>query len=79
MQGQVVVPEGDWTRLNQVLGRLQQASLLLNGLRLDVSRDVVPTTAPGSGDPNLVIVNVASVYTLYIWDGSVWTAVGLQV
>lgn len=79
MQGQVVVPEGDWTRLNQVLGRLQQASLLLNGLRLDVSRDVVPTTAPGIGDPNLVIVNVASVYTLYIWDGSVWTAVGLQV
>lgn len=65
-------------QINRILGLIQQGGLSLNGLKLDRSRSAAPTGAPGVQDPNLVLVDVGGVITLYIWDGMNWTPVGSQ-
>lgn len=62
-------------QLNTVFGQLQQGGVTLNGLKLDRTRTTAPTTAPGAQDPNLVLVDVAGVWTLYHWNGSAWAVV----
>ncbi len=54
-------------QLNGILARLSGGGMLLRGLRLEV-RSAAPSGAPGAGDPNVVIVNVAGTHKLYIYD-----------
>lgn len=79
MQGIKLIPDVDWkegrVQLNAILAALQQGSVTLNGLKLDRTRTTAPTTAPGVQDPNLVLVNVAGVWTLYHWNGAAWAVV----
>ena len=61
-------------QLNTAFARLQAASLILNGVKLDTSNTVAPTSAPGPGDPNVVARTIAGVVTYYHWTGAAWTA-----
>lgn len=62
--------------LNVFLDRLQTGGLVQYGLKLDaLTRTAAPANAPGTGEPNLVVVNVAGVQTLYIYNGAAWAAV----
>lgn len=65
--------------LNAILGRLQQGAIIVRGWKLDTTRTTAPTAAPGAGDPNIVIVNVAGVAKLYIYDVATgWVVCGTQ-
>lgn len=79
MQGVKLVPDVEWKEgrvfLNTILSALQQGSLTVSGLKLDRSQTTAPTTVPGIQDPNLVLVNVAGVWTLYHWNGAAWVVV----
>lgn len=71
--------EGLRDELNTFLDRLQTGGLVVYGLKLDnQTRTAAPANAPGTGEPNVVIVNVAGVFTLYIYDGTNWVTVGSQ-
>lgn len=61
-------------QLNNYASRIQAASLILTGLKLDTSKTVAPTAAPGAGDPNVVARTIAGVVTYYHWNGAAWTA-----
>jgi len=80
---QVRVTADDWQagreQLNAILSRLQSGALILGGMKLDLSRTSAPTDAPGPGDPNFVVVNVAGTYKFYLYDGSAWIVVGTQM
>lgn len=67
-------------QLNTILGRLQQGAVICRGLKLDTTRTSAPTAAPGAGDPNLVVVNVAGTVKVYIYDVATgWVVCGTQV
>lgn len=67
------------TQLNAWVSKLQQGALWIGGIKLDTSRTTAPMGAPGPGDPNVVVVNVAGTVKLYIYDGTNWVTVGSQV
>lgn len=79
MQGTKLIPDVEWKEgrvlLNAILASFQQGGLTLNGLKLDRTRTTAPTVAPGIQDPNLVLVDVAGVWTVYHWDGTAWVVV----
>lgn len=60
-------------QLNNFAARLQAGSLILGGVKLDTSKTVAPTVAPGPGDPNIVARTIAGVITYYHWTGAAWT------
>lgn len=66
-------------QLNEFLRRHQTGGLVQSGLKLDAIRSAAPTQAPGPGDPNLLLVNVAGTVKLYLFDGSAWVVAGTQV
>jgi hypothetical protein len=59
----------------QMLTLLQGGGLTLGGLRLTI-RDTVPTTAPASGAPAVVLVRTLAILVLYAWNGplGIWQA-----
>lgn len=61
-------------QLNTFAARMQVGSLILGGVKLDTSKTVAPTAAPGPGDPNIVARTIAGVITYYHWNGAAWTA-----
>lgn len=61
-------------QLNAFAARVQSASVILRGLKLDTSATVAPTAAPGPGDPNVRAATIAGVVTYYHWTGAAWTA-----
>lgn len=65
-------------QLNQFVGQLQQGGLMLNGLKLDRALTTAPTATPQPNDPNVRLVNLAGVWTLYLFDGTNWVVVGTQ-
>jgi len=80
---QVRVTADDWQagreQINAILSRLQSGALILGGLKLDLSRTSAPADAPGAGDPNFVVVNVAGTFKFYLYDGTAWIVVGSQL
>lgn len=81
--GQLRLDAADWPtgrdQLNAILAKLQQGALTLRGLKLDIQLTAAPTGAPGAGDPNVVMVNVAGTVKLYVWTGAAWVVAGTQV
>lgn len=61
-------------QLNRLLIQMQNGNLVLDGLRLDTRRNAAPTAAPGIGESNVRMAQVAGVTGLYYWDGSAWVA-----
>ncbi len=61
-------------QLNAFASRIQSASLILRGVKLDTSGTVAPTSAPGAGDPNVCARTIAGVVTYYHWTGAAWVA-----
>jgi hypothetical protein len=71
--------EGLRDQLNTFVERFQTGGLVLYGIKLDdTTRTTAPAAAPATGEPNLVVVNVAGVKTLYLYDGTSWVVAGTQ-
>lgn len=81
--GQFRIDADDWKtgrdQLNAWLARVQAGATVLRGLRLDTQLSAAPSGAPGTGDPNLVLVNTGPTVKLYVWTGAAWVTVGSQV
>lgn len=72
--------DGLKAELNTFVERIQVGALVLYGVKFDdTTRTAAPANAPATGEPNLVMVNVAGVKKLYVYDGTNWLAVGTQV
>lgn len=64
-------------QINQILERLTVGAAQLRGVRLTVL-DAAPTTAPGAGDPTVVVAVASGTQKLFLWTGTAWVVVGTQ-